>query len=143
MDSGPAGPLSTICPEFQHPAASPIVAGDSIDATPAPAAAPISAIPIPSDRDRAAPIRTPILRLPSTSDDTPTARTIFDALDDVVELLFTDSVGQFSHFDWEGQHQVEPIFHAAVRYTTIGRPPYLRDPTKLLCLGLKQIILVN
>ena len=104
----------------------------STAATSAPAASPVPTVSIPPDRDRAEPIGTPLLRLPSTPGDTPTAPTKLDALDDVDELQFAHSVARFSRTGWEREHQVEPTCHAAVRFITIGRPPAL-PPDFLSC----------
>ena len=115
---------STICPECQHSAASPTAAADpSTAATPARAAPPVTAVLISFDHDRAEPIGTPILRPPSTPGDTPAAPTKLDALNDVDELKFADSVARFSHADWERGRQLAPTCLAEVRYTTTGRPP--------------------
>ena len=91
-------------------------------ATPAPAASPIPTVPIPSDRDRAEPVGTPFVRLPSPPGDTPTAPTKLDALGDAAELQFVNSVARYSHAHWEREQQAEPTCHALKRYITIGRP---------------------
>ena len=88
--------------------------------------------PIPSDRDRAEPSGTRILRPPSTPGDTPTAPTTLDALDDADEPTFAGSVAQHSHADWEREHHIAPTCYADVRYTTIGRLP-AQSPEFLSC----------
>ena len=89
---------------------------------PAPVASSVPTVPIPSDRDRAEPVGTPILQLTHPSGDTPTAPTTLDALGDAAELQFVDSVARYSHADWEREQQAEPTCHATMRYITIGRP---------------------
>ena len=41
----------------------------------------------------------------------------------------------FSHADWEREHQIAPTCHAEVRYTTIDRPPLAQSvlPDLLPC----------
>ena len=73
----------------------------------------------------AGPIGTPLLRLPSTPGDTPTAPTKLDALGNVEELQFADFVARFLHADWEREHKAEPTCHATMRYSTISRPTAL------------------
>ena len=68
---------------------------------------------------------TPLLRLPPSPGDTPTARSKLNALGDAAELQFADSVARYSHADWEREQQAELTCHAAIRYSTIGRPPAL------------------
>ena len=82
-------------------------------------------MPIPSDRDRAEPLGTPLLRLTPPLGDTPPAPAKLDALDDTAKLQFADPVARYSHADWERQQQAEPTCHAARRYITIGRPSAL------------------
>ena len=124
---------STICPECQHPAASPTVATDPVDRSDACSCRlSVPTVPIPSDRDCVEPIGTPIIRPPSTPGDTQTAPTKFDVHDDVDEPQFADSVLQFSHDDWDREHQIAPTCHAKVSYTTIGRPP-TQSPDFLSC----------
>ena len=43
----------------------------------------------------------------------------------------------FSHADWEREHQIAPTCHAGVRYTTIGRPP-AQSPDILSCYPLHK-----
>ena len=57
--------------------------------------------------------------------DTPTAPTKLDALGDVVQMRFADSVARYSHADSQREQQAEPMCHAAMRYITIGRPSAL------------------
>ena len=82
-------------------------------------------MPIPSDRDRAEPVGTPLLRLTPPLGDTTPAPAKLDALGDAAEMQFTDSVARYSHADWEREQEAEPTRHAAVRYITIGRPSAL------------------
>ena len=56
--------------------------------TSAPDATPVHTVTIPSNRSRAEPTGIPLLRLPSTPGDTPTAPTKLDALNGVDELQF-------------------------------------------------------
>ena len=94
-------------------------------ATLAPAASPVPTVPIPSDRDRAEPVGTPLLRLPPPPGDTPTAPAKLDTFGDAAELQFTDFVARYSHVDWEREQQAESMCHAAMRYITIGWPSAL------------------
>ena len=94
-------------------------------ATPAPAASPVSTVPIPSDRDRAEPVGTPLLRLTPPPGDTPTAPPKLDDLGDAPEWQLDDSVARYLHADWERELQAEPACHATMRYITIGRPSAL------------------
>ena len=87
-------------------------------------------MPIPSDRDRAELVGTPLLRLTHPPGDTPTAPTKLDALGDAAELQFGDSVARYSHADWERQQQDEPTCNAGMLYITISRPSAL--PTDFL-----------
>ena len=82
-------------------------------------------MPVPSDRNRAEPVGTPLLRLTPPPGDTPSAPTKLDALGDAAELQFADSVARYSHADWKLEQQAEPTCHAAMRYITIGRPSAL------------------
>ena len=84
---------------------------------------------MPSDRDRAEPVETPLVRLTPPPGDTPTAPAQVDALGDDAELQFADSVAHYSQLDWERE---EPTCHAAMRYITIGRPSAL-PPDFLSC----------
>ena len=65
-------------------------------------------MPIPSDRDRAEPVGTPLLRLTPPPGDTLAAPTKLDALGYVAELHFADSVAHYSHADQEREQQAEP-----------------------------------
>ena len=117
---------SAICSAYQHPAVSPMVAADPVHRRdPCSTASPVSTVSIPSDRDRAEPSGTPLIRLPSTPGDTPTAPTKLEALDDVDELQFTDSIRRFSHANWDREPQAVPTCHASMRCITIGRPQAL------------------
>ena len=101
-----------------------------ITATPASVASSVPTMSIPSDRDRAEPVGTPLLRLSPELGDTAPAPAKLDVLDDAAELQFADSVVRYSHADWAREQQAEPTGHAAMRYITIGRPPAL--PTDAL-----------
>ena len=101
-------------------------------ATPALADSPVRTVPLPSDRDHAEPMRTPFLRLTPCSGDTPTAPARLDALGDVAELRFADSVARYSHDNWKREQHAEPTCHATMRYTSIGRPSVL-PPDFLAC----------
>ena len=100
--------------------------------TPAPANSPVPTVSIPSDRDRAEPVGTPLLRLTPPPGDTPTASTKLDALGDAAELQFADSIARYSHADWGREQQAEPTCHAAMRYITIGWRSAL-PPDSLSC----------
>ena len=78
---------STIFQADHHPAVSPTAAaGSATAATPAPAASSVPTVPIPSDRDRAESVGTPLLRLAAPNGDTPPAPAKLDALGDTAEL---------------------------------------------------------
>ena len=94
-------------------------------ATPAPAASAVPTVSIPSDRGRAEPVGTLLLRLTPPLGDTSPAPAKVDALDDAAELQFNDSVARYSHADWAREQQAEPTCHAAMRFITIGRPSAL------------------
>ena len=55
----------------------------------------------------------------------PTAPTRSEALGDVAEVRFADSVARYSHADWKREQHAEPTCHAAMRYISIGRPSVL------------------
>ena len=120
---------STICPECQHPPASPMAAADPAPATPALADSPVRRVPLLSDHDHAKPMGTPLLRLTPSPGDTPTAPTRSDVLGDAAELRFAYSVPHFSHADGKREQHVEPTCHATMRYISIGRPSILCRPT--------------
>ena len=80
---------------------------------------------MPSDRDRAEPVETPLVRFTPPPGDTPIAPTQLDSVGDAAELQFADSVARYSHLDGEREQQAEPTCHAAMRYITIGRPSAL------------------
>ena len=88
----------------------------STAATSAPIASPVPTVLIPSDRTRTELVGTPLPRLTPTPGDTPIAPPNLDALGDVEELQFADSVTRFLHADWEREQQAEPTRHAAMRY---------------------------
>ena len=94
-------------------------------ATPPAAASLVPTVSIPSERDRAEPVRTPRLRLPPPLGDTARAPAKLDALGDAAELQFADSVARYSHADWAQEQNAAPTYHAAMRYITIGRPSAL------------------
>ena len=79
-------------------------------------------MPIPSDRDRAETVGTPLLRLTPQFGDTTPALAKLDALGDSAELQFADSVARYSHADWEREQQAESTCHDAMHYITIGWP---------------------
>ena len=58
---------------------------------------PVRTVPLPSNRDHAEHMRTPLLRLTSSPGDTPTAQKRSDALGEAAELRFSDSVARYSH----------------------------------------------
>ena len=123
MALGPAGPLDHLPGGLKpHPRVPRPRPAPSSAATPAPAASPVPTVPIQCDPDRAEPVGTPFLRLTPPRGDTPPAPAKLDALGDDGELQFTDSVARYSHADWERQPQVDPTFHALMRYITIGQP---------------------
>ena len=93
-------------------------------ATPAPAASSVPTVSMPSDRDRAEPVGTPLVWLTPPLGDTAPASAKLDALD-AAKLQFADSVARYSHADLERQQQAEPTCHAAMRYIAIGRPSAL------------------
>ena len=99
----------------------------AVATAPAPAASPALTVPIPSGRDRAEPVGTPIVRL-SPSPDVPSATTAdLDALGAAAESQFGESTARYSHADWAREQQAEPACHAAMRYIALGRPPALPD----------------
>ena len=99
----PSARRTTTPPGVPRPRPAPSTA-----ATPAPAASPVPTVPISSDRDRAEPVGTPLLRLTPPPGDTPTAPTTLDTLDDAAVLQFVDSVARYWHADWEREQQAEP-----------------------------------
>ena len=101
------------------------MAGFATAATPTPAASSVPTVPIPSDRARAEPVGTPLLRLTPPLGGTPPAPVKLNALGDAAVLQFADSVARYLHADWEREQQAEPTCHAAMRYITIGRPSAL------------------
>ena len=101
-------------------------------ATPAPAASPAPTVTFPSDRYRAEPVGTPLLRLTPPPGDMPTAPTKSNAFGDAAPLRFTDSVARYSHADWKQTQHAEPTGQAAMRYITVGRPLSL-PPDLLSC----------
>ena len=125
MDSGPEGPLGhsrrgTTPSRVPRPRPAPPAA-----ATPALADSLVCAVPLPSDRDHAERMGTPLSRITPSPGDTPTAQTRSDALRDAVELRFTDSVAHYSHADWKREQHAKPTCHAMMRYISIGRPSIL------------------
>ena len=94
----------------------PAAAGPPTAATPAPAASSVPTVPIPSDRDRAEPVETPLLRLTPPLGDTPPAPGKLDALGHATKLQFADSVARYSQAVLERQQQAEPTCHATRRY---------------------------
>ena len=67
---------------------------------PAPAASSVPTVPIPSDRDRAEPAGTPLLRLPPPTDAPSATTTDLDAFGAAAEFQFNDSAVLYSHTDW-------------------------------------------
>ena len=55
----------------------------------------------------------------------PTAYKRSDALGNVAELRFADSVARYSHADWKREQHAEPTCHAMMRYVSTGRPSVL------------------
>ena len=104
----------------------------STAATPALADSPVRTVPLPSDRDHAEPMGTPLSRLTPSPGDTPTAPTRSDVLGDAAELRFADSVARYSHTDLKRAQHAEPTCHAAMHYISIGRPSAL-PPELLAC----------
>ena len=75
----------------------------AVDTAPAPAASPAPTVPIPSGRDRAEPVGTPIVRL-SPSPDFPSATTAdLDALGTAAESQYGNSAARYSHADWASE----------------------------------------
>ena len=105
---GPAARGAHTPPRVPRPRRAPPTA-----ATFAPAASPVPTVTIPSDRGRAAPLGTPLLRLTPPPGDTSTALIKLDALGDGAELQFADPVARYSHADWERKQQAGPTCHAA------------------------------
>ena len=99
--------------------------GPPTAATPAPAASSVPTVINLSDRDRAEPAGTPLLRLTPPLGDTTPAPPKLDALGDDDELQFADSAVRYSHADWEREQQAEPTCHVDMRYSTTGRPSAL------------------
>ena len=125
MALGPAGPFDHLTggltPRREFPRPRP---GPPTAATPAPAASSVPTVPIPSDRDRAEPVGTPLLRLTPPLGDTPPAPAKLDALGDAAKLQFADSVARCSHAALERQQQAAPTCHATRRYIpSAGRRP--------------------
>ena len=87
MALGPAGPLDHLpgglTPRREFPRPRP---GPPTAATPAPAASSVPTVPIPSDRDRAEPVGTPLLQLTPPLGNTTPAPAKLDALGDAAEL---------------------------------------------------------
>ena len=104
----------------------------SFAATPTLANPPARTVPLPSDHDHAEPIGNPLLRILPPPGDTPATLTTSDALDNAVELRFSDSVARYSHTDRKREQHAEPTCHATIRYITIGRPSAL-PPDFLTC----------
>ena len=129
----PSGRRANTPPRIPRPRPAALTA-----ATPAPAATSVPTVPIPSDRDRADPLGTPLLRLTPPPGDTPTAPTKLDALSDAVEWQFADSVASYSHADWEQKQQAEPTCDAATRYITISGPSALPDDALSSYRSLKR-----
>ena len=92
---------------------------------PAPVALSIPTVPIPSERDRAEPVETPLLRLPPPTDAPPVTTTDLDALGAAAKFQFDDSAARYSHADWAPEQQTEPACNAALRYIALGRPEVL------------------
>ena len=127
-DFGPGGAPRPSARRANHPSrVSRPRPGPTTAATPAPAASSVPTVPIPSDRDRAEPVGTPVPRLTPHLGDTPPKPANLDALGDAVKLQFADSVARYSHADWERQQQAEPTFHTVMRLITIGQPSALPD----------------
>ena len=92
---------------------------------PAPAASSVSTVPIPSDRDRAEPVGTPLSRLRLPTDAPPVTTTDLDAVGAAAEFQFGDSAARNSHADWAREPQAEPAYHADTRYIALGPPAVL------------------
>ena len=75
---------------------------------------------------------TPLLRLPPSPGDTPTAYTRSDALGNAAELRFADSAARYSHDDWKREQHAEPTCHSMMSYVSIGQPSVL-PPDVLAC----------
>ena len=97
----------------------------SIAATPAPASPPVLSVLIPSDRDHAKPMGTPLLLPTSSPGHRPIAPTRSDAVSNAAELGLADSVARYLHVDWKREQHAEPICHATMRYISIARPSVL------------------
>ena len=65
---------------------------------------------------------TSLLWLTPSPGDTPTAHTRSDALGYAAELRFVDSVARYSHAGWKQEQNAEQMYHAMMRYVSIGRP---------------------
>ena len=79
MALGPARPLDHPPGVLGPPRVPRLRPAPSTAATPALAASPVPTVPIPSDRDRAEPVRTHLVRLTPPPGDTPTAPAKLDA----------------------------------------------------------------
>ena len=81
---------------------------------------------------------TPPLRLTPSPGDMPTAYTRSDALVNVAELRFADSVARYSHDDLKREQHAEPTCHAMLRYVSIGRPSVLPPDVLMFYLSHKR-----
>ena len=57
---------------------------------------------------------------------------MLDALDDVDEVRFADSVARYSHADWKQEQHAERTCHVTMHYISIGLPSVL-PPDFLAC----------
>lgn len=137
--SDPAGPLDRQPGVPTRSAGSPTTAtasGRRYD--PCLAASPVPTIPyIPSGRDRAEPVGTPLLRIPLPPG-VPSATTAdLDALGAAAECQLGGVAARYSHDERAREQQAEPERHASIRYIVLGRPATLPGEY-LSCFSSRQ-----
>ena len=125
MASCPAGPLDhpsgVLSPRRESHGRPPA----PVVLAPASVSSPVPTVPIPSNRDRAEPVGTPLLRLPPPTDVPPVTTTGLDALGTAAEFQFGDSAARYSHVHRAREQQIEPACNAPMRYIALGRPEAL------------------
>ena len=97
----------------------------SIVLTPSPVVSSGRTAPIPSDRDSAEPVRTPLLRLPPPTNVPPVTNTDMDALGAATEFHVGEPKERYLDADWAQEQQVKPACNAAMIYIALGRPEAL------------------
>ena len=125
MASGPARPLGQLSDVLTSRFDSTAAAGPVHSRDPCSCRLACTTVPIPSDRDRAESVGTPLLQFPLPLGHTPTAPTKLDAVGNAAELQFADAIASYSNADSRGGQEAEPTCNAATRYITNGRPPAL------------------